>query len=344
MTHVDRTLRDLGRRELNLREYLVDGVLSDYIVENFPNFTNFLKKYYSFEQGEYYQDPSPSRLLDELFKTRDITQSDITLLSFIEDELLLGQSYFDGFPDKREAAKYSNTLYRSKGTKYSIQQFFRTFFQIDPDIVYTKEQVFIVGDSRIGAESQRFLTDDKLYQQFAILIKSELPLETWRETYKLFTHPAGMYLGSEVQIVGVFDLDLQNQPDPGLQDIPEFIIDGFASVGITASDHSTALFDMRTGDSDGDIELFRTTLGTPGTYPNKSGNELKDYENFTLQQVDNQYSSIGELLEPNSPTLDDDDDVGGINGFDISSTETIDQERFDWNDSSDNLINLHELL
>ena len=66
--------------------------------------------------------------------------------------------------------KYSNTLYRSKGTKYSIQQFFRTFFGIDPEIIYTKKNVFKVGetDSFIGDQSQRFLTNDKLYQTFAI--------------------------------------------------------------------------------------------------------------------------------------------------------------------------------
>jgi len=343
MTHVDKTYRDLGRREINLTSYQVDEVLSDYIVQNFPKFINFLKAYYEFEQGENYSEPSPSRLLDELFKVRDITQTDLTLLSFLEDELLLGQSYFSGFPDKREAAKYSNTLYRSKGTKFSIQQFFRTFFNIDPDIVYTKENIFVVGESEIGAQSDRYITDDKLYQQYAILIKSGLPLETWRQTYKLFVHPAGMYLGAQVQIVGVFDLDLQNQPDPGLLDIPEFEIEGSATITTTAVNQMTALFDMRTGDSDGDVELFRTNVGTSGTYPNFPGNELNDAKDFTIKQIDDQYSSIGEFLEPNSPTFDD-DDSGDINGFDISSTETIDQEQFDWIDSSDNLINLDELL
>ncbi len=154
---------------------------------------------------------------------REGTQTDLELLSYIEDELLLGQAYFEGFTDKRAAAKYSSTLYKSKGTKYSIQQFFRTFFNVDPDVVYTKRQIFNVGESIIGAESQRYLTDDKLYQQYALLIKTELSVAQWRKPYKLFVHPAGMYLVSEVQLVGQFDLNIEEQPFPGLKDISELI-------------------------------------------------------------------------------------------------------------------------
>ena len=85
---------------------------------------------------------------------------DESLLTYIEDELLLGQSYFEGFADKRTAAKFSNNLYRSKGTKFSIEQFFRMFFEVDIDLEYAKEQVFRVGVAGhdIGAESRKFIT------------------------------------------------------------------------------------------------------------------------------------------------------------------------------------------
>mgnify|MGYP000126389977 CR=1 FL=1 len=136
--HHDKTLHDLGRRELNLRHYKVEEVLPDHIVDNYPKLVKLLEKYFHFED----QSSSPTDLLNELFTLRDITQTDIDLLSFLEDELLLGQSYFGGFSNKRDAAKYSNLLYRSKGTKYSIQQFFRMFFSIDPDIIYTKKYIF----------------------------------------------------------------------------------------------------------------------------------------------------------------------------------------------------------
>ena len=185
---LDITLQDLDRRDIDTPDYKVKEVLPQFFRESYPKLINLLDQYYEFEDS----DASPSRLLNDLFRSRDITQTDAELLKYIEDELLLGQSYFEGFQDKRAFAKYSNTLYRSKGTKYSIQQFFRTFFGIDPEIIYTKKNVFKVGetDSFIGDQSQRFLTNDKLYQTFAILIKAEKPFSEWKDTYKLFAHPS----------------------------------------------------------------------------------------------------------------------------------------------------------
>ena len=120
---------------MSFPSYEVKEILPEFFREEYPKLITLLEEYYEFENSS----DSPSRLVDELFISRDITQTDLSLLSFIEDELLLGQSFFEGFQDKRAASKYSNILFRSKGTKYSIQQFFRTFFGIDPDVVYTKK-------------------------------------------------------------------------------------------------------------------------------------------------------------------------------------------------------------
>ena len=344
MSHaVDRTLIDLDRRSINLSEYTTEEALSQFIVENYPNFVTFLKKYFEFEETE----DSPTHLIKELFYTRDISQTDISLLNYIEDEYLLGQSYFQGFTDKRAAAKYSNTLYRSKGTKYSIQQFFRTFFNIDPDVVYGKTLVLRVGEDNIGAESQRYLTNDKLYQQFALLIKTELSTDKWREPYKLFVHPAGMFVAGEVQIVGAVDLDIETQPDPGLIDVPPFVIESFATLDGRAVTSATGLFDFNL--PDGSMKKFRTTLGSGSvTYPTNIGNDLEDVGDLTLESVGNLYTSIAEMIEVDAPTFDEDVDSNAPlfsnSGFDLSSTETIDQDKFDWVDSSDNITNLDELL
>lgn len=338
----DKTLIDIGRRDVSLREYVVEDAMADYIVQTYPKFVELLKEYYHFENEEY----SPSRLIDELFNTRDISQTDINLLQYIEDEYLLGQSYFKGFLDKREAAKFSNNLYRSKGTKYSIQQFFRTFYGIDPDIVYTKENVFMVGEDKIGPDSQRYITDDKLYQTFAILIKSDLAIDTWRENYKLFTHPAGMYLGAQVQIVGTAKLDAV-QPPFQKADPPPYLIEGVASLGLIGQAQHSALFNMAhsgDGSTEDNVYKFRTNLGSKSTFPNPAGNDLNDVENLTIGQVDKQYSSLGELLTVNSPTFDDGDDFAydsddirsefdqmiSINGMDFSSMETMDQDQWTW--------------
>lgn len=331
----DQSLKDLDRRQINFREYQVENALPDFIVQTYPKVVSLLKKYYEFEN----EDTSPSRLLDELFHTRDISQADLKLLSFIEDEYLLGQAFFEGFADKRDAAKYSNTLYRSKGTKYSIAQFFKTFFGIDPDIIYTKEQVFTVGEDKIGAESQRFITDDKLYQKYAILIKSELSLAQWKDSYKLFVHPAGMYLGAEVQIVGSAKFD-NLQYDPGEALRPPYEIEGSADFEEKAYSMHTALFDMGATNSEGEVLKFRTTMGSSNDGTAPAGNDLYDFADVSIGSIDNIYSSLGELLEPNSPTLDDDDytesDSGSRfssisgSGFDLSSLETIDQAQFTW--------------
>lgn len=332
----DRTLIDIGRREPNIREYVVEDALSQHIVESYPKFVSFLQEYFKFEETV----ESPSHLIQELFYTRDVTQTDLELLSYIEDELLLGQAYFEGFTDKRAAAKYSSTLYKSKGTKYSIQQFFRTFFNVDPDVVYTKRQIFNVGESVIGAESQRYLTDDKLYQQYALLIKTELSVSQWRKPYKLFVHPAGMYLGAEVQLVGQFDLNIEEQPFPGLKDIPEFEVEGIASMGRDAISSMTGLFNFNA--PDGTTQLFRTNLGSESTYPNPGGNDINDLQNITIEEVANLYSTMGEYLEADAPTFDEDTDTQG-SGMGLSSTETIDQDKFDWVDS-DGITNLDELF
>ena len=333
---VDRTLIDIGRREPNIREYVIEDALSQHIVESYPKFVSFLRAYFDFEETR----ESPSHLIQELFYTRDVTQTDLELLSYIEDELLLGQAYFEGFTDKRAAAKYSSTLYKSKGTKYSIQQFFRTFFNVDPDVVYTKRQIFNVGESVIGAESQRYLTDDKLYQQYALLIKTELSVAQWRKPYKLFVHPAGMYLGAEVQLVGQFDLNIEEQPFPGLKDIPEFEVEGVATMGRDAISSMTGLFNFNA--PDGTTQLFRTNLGSESTYPNPGGNDINDLQNITIEEVANLYSTMGEYLEADAPTFDEDTDTEG-SGMGLSSVETIDQDKFDWVDS-DGITNLDELF
>ena len=134
----DYTLRDNFRRDYTFTDnHQVEQVLPDYFKTEYPKLIKLLEAYNQFEDS----DQSPAQLVHDVLTARDITATDLSLLSFLEDELLLGQSYFEGFQNKRAAAKYSNTLYRSKGTLYSIQQFFRTFFGVTPDVRYTKEAV-----------------------------------------------------------------------------------------------------------------------------------------------------------------------------------------------------------
>ena len=186
---------DKNRRNINLKDPAIKEVLPEYFGASYPKFIRLLERYYDFEKTN-----ETTELLYHLFSSRDITETDIALLDFIEDELLLGQSYYQGFPDKRAAANFSSILFRTKGSRYSIEWFFRSFYDIDPEIFYTKNDIFKIGttSSFIGPDSLKFLHDDKLYQTFALLIKTSLPVDKWKDIYKLFVHPAGMYLGSSV--------------------------------------------------------------------------------------------------------------------------------------------------
>ena len=322
----DVTLTDLNRREIDFPENQVKEVLPEFFRTEYPKLITLLDKYYEFEDS----DQSPSRLVNELFYNRDITQVDADLLSYIEDELLLGQSYFEGFTDKRAAAKYSSTLYRSKGTKYSIEQFFRTFFGVDPEVVYTKEQIFNIGDSgsQIGFDAQRFLTDDKLYQKFAIQIKSPLDFNTWREPYKLFTHPAGMFIGSEVLLTSAVE-DALTTPVVTIADPPPIVVSSNTTFGDTAISDITGLVDDLGVDSSGILSRINLDI------------TLSDFTLAEIQEVNNQYGDIREAQISSSPTLDD-TSIDFSNNF---AFETFDQERhvFYSSDSDQYLLNLGHL-
>lgn len=327
MSIFDKTLKDTTRRDINLRENQIESVLPSHILSEYPKFVSFIKAYFDFED----QEDSLTRFLNNMFETRDVSQTDLDLLTYFEDEYLLGQNYFKGFVDKRTAVKYSSYLYRAKGTRYSIRQFFKTFFDIEPDVVYTKQYIFKLNDSKIGAESARYITDNKLYQTYAIQIRSELSLAQWKDAYKLMVHPAGMYLGGLTQIVGTASID-ELQYDPGEAIKPPIVLEGAGGMTPLGFSQHTALFDFGIRDADDDIVKYRTNMGSSGDYPNPGGNDISDVGDLTIDNLDRLYSSMAEYLTPDSPTLDEDSD--GTNqyaGFDLSSTESIDQEIFTWN-------------
>ena len=327
MSIFDKTLKDTTRRDINLRENQIESVLPSHILTEYPKFVSFIKAYFDFED----QEDSLTRFLNNMFETRDVSQTDLDLLTYFEDEYLLGQNYFKGFVDKRTAVKYSSYLYRAKGTRYSIRQFFKTFFDIEPDVVYTKQYIFKLNESKIGAESARYITDNKLYQTYAIQIRSELSLAQWKDAYKLMVHPAGMYLGGLTQIVGTASID-ELQYDPGEAIKPPIVLEGAGGMTPLGFSQHTALFDFGIRDADDDIVKYRTNMGSSGDYPNPGGNDISDVGDLTIDNLDRLYSSMAEYLTPDSPTLDDDSDgTTQYAGFDLSSTESIDQEIFTWN-------------
>lgn len=329
---MDKTTTDLNRRELDFNRNFVEEVLPSYFAEEYPNLIKFLEYYLEFlkEQG------TGTISLDELKTVRDITQTNEELLKYIENELLLGENYFQGFTDKRAAAQYSSILYRTKGSRYSIQQFFRTFYGIDPEIVYTKNNVFHVygegqTDSLIGSESEKFLLNDKLYQTYALLIKVPLPSSVWNEAYKLFVHPAGFYFGAQVQLTSTTSIDITTPTVELVEPLP--VVASESTVSITPLTDITGIV---ADDSD---SFMRIKLDeTIQRYVNLSGTDSDSLA--SLEDINNQYESLEEVGEATSPTFDDDSAVGKVSIDTSNVIETMDQDRYLWWDSdSDGYVN-----
>lgn len=293
----DKTLSDIGRREIELHRNLVKETLPEFYAEDYPQLVSFLEAYYKFMDS----DGGFSRKIHDLFKTRDIQQTNIDNLTFIEDELLLGENYLEGWLNTRQAALLSNNFYRSKGTKYSIERFFRSFYGLDPVVEYGKNYVFNIGHDIIGPNSGKYIINDKVYQFWGILIKVGLPSSEWMQVYKLFAHPAGMYIGSEVQIVSFNqDISFNNMPIaiPSV-DVPTFssvaTITPFAFTDITGIDLNDSAGNAIRYSLDATITQINTALDSAGFID--VGAPL--------------YQSFGDLVNATSPTFDEDSDANG---------------------------------
>lgn len=320
--HLDKTLKDINRTDVSFKKADIKNVLPEYFQEEFPNLITLLEKYYEWLDS----DGSATDLINNLYNNRDATSTPESQLINLEDELLLGNSYFDGFQNKREAVKFSNLLYRSKGTKYSIEQFFRGFFGIDPLISYPKNNIFRVGPtvdfgldsnntsgfqvaeeaSVLGSESLKFLTDDKRYQILSILIKTDIPIGVWRDVYKLFVHPAGMYLASELVITAANTVGI-----PTIQD------EAGAGIGEFVGTAATAAASL-TGDADITF-INRDNYVDSNLYRQTSEQSIEQLKDITIEQLTTGQTSYQQLLTPNSITFDESDGGGTIRDHSLMS-------------------------
>lgn len=321
--HQDKTTKDNNRRLLNLQRSEIKNALPEYFATDFPNLVKLFEAYYEWME----QEGNPSEQIHQLYKNRDATQVPSGLLQYLEDELLLGQAYFGGFINKREAVKFSNLLYRSKGTKYSIEQFFRGFYGTDPQVIYPKENIFKVGPdidydldsintsgqqikteaSKLGPESQRYITDDARYQVLSILIKSDIPITTWLDTYKLFVHPAGAHIAGELVLELVNGNVIRSVRESG------------AGIPVEATFSTEAVAYGNFGVSSEDVTLIETGDGSIGMLRTQAHLHIDEVQTTTYDSLST--LTLREILSPNSFTMDD-SDIGGIITLDQDSTGT----------------------
>ena len=229
---LEKTAKENQRNLIQLEKYPVYETLPAYFELEYPKFTAFLDKYY-----RHSQDQKPGKFLKDLEYKRDFVDAQDDLLRFFSQELLLGRDYFDRFIDKQSAIQTSNLLYRSKGTKYSIQQFFRVFFGFDVDIRYGRDEVFLVGDPakeelviyksqyRKGVlfpgQRLRFKFDDGDIQVYAL---AKNPVVTLTEGLYVLT-TAGEYAENQDDYVEPYTRDIEYNTYHQLRQEIDYTID-----------------------------------------------------------------------------------------------------------------------
>ena len=303
MTH---KLEDVGRRQINFINRSVREVIPEHFTSDYPDLVKFLEYYYDFLDSD--GQSSFSTEIHQLFTLRDITETPTEYLNSLIGELGAGLQNGDNFTNSRFTTRRFADHYRNKGSRFSVEEFFRAFFQQDVEVLYPKVDIFTVGRDAIGYNSQKYIQDYGRYQIYSILLKVGLGVPTYRELYKKFAHPAGFYFEGIVAVEGEADLGFDNMPI-ALADSAFVTIISEATPTFTTLSEFTGLTDSE---------------GVPIRYNIQQLANL--YSSLTAQQINNYYSSIAEFIDPNSFTLDD---SGDSNTPLMSlSLETLDNNMF----------------
>ena len=211
------TLKDYGRIQPNFRKSLVKEVLPEYFASTYPNLVAFLDGYYEFLDS----DDNFGGAINELLSIRDIEDTNLTRLDFIFGEMALGISGGQ-FAFPREAIRNFGNFFRVKGSLFSAEGFFRSFYNENVEIIYPKDRIARIGVTPIGPAHDYIMQDGRIYQIFSILIKTPLAFNTWAALYRKFVHPSGFYLSSELEIVGRVTVPISTASS--YFDTPDFIV------------------------------------------------------------------------------------------------------------------------
>ena len=290
MTH---KVQDLNRRNLSFSRSKVKEVLPEYFADAYPNLVTFLEKYYEYLEGE--NASSFKTEINNLFVARDPDQVDEDKLDYILQEVGNGLKSASFFDNPRLMTSLLSRFYRVKGSLNSIEGFFRGFFGQEVTIEYPKNQMFIVGNSEIGYDSQKFIQNNKLYQIFSILIKSAIATAEYNDLYLKFVHPAGFYFAGQVELEGTRSFGLEGLfgADSILpKDVAAVIYSDVGTFGMTSlNTELTALYD--------------SDANSTNDYRISISEYVEKYKYLTIDQMNKFYTRNEEILTPNSFTFDD---------------------------------------
>jgi len=304
-----------GRLPLNLIIDKTKEALPEHFATEYPDLVKFLDIYYDFMEKD---DEGYSYFIQGLYQARDLSTTQLSSLDNIFKEIGNNSQSADFFADPRFIAKVIASFYKAKGSKISAEGFFRAFFGEEASIVYPKNNMFIVNDSRLGTDSLKYIQDDKRYQIHSILIQSGIPLAKWKDLFKLFVHPAGWYLAGDVVIEGIYNLSASSMPIALLDSAAGTAI--FEETAFATLTQNQSITGIIIDDNDSDSLEERVSLLR----------KIQLFNTLTIAGIADQYNSIIEFADENSPTFDEDSD-GIIRAVDFSNTiETMDMNKFDY--------------
>lgn len=304
-----------GRLPLNLIIDKTKEALPEHFVTEYPDLVKFLDIYYDFMEKD---DEGYSYFIQGLYQARDLSTTQLSSLDNIFKEIGNNSQAADFFADPRFVAKVISSFYRAKGSKISAEGFFRAFFGEEASIIYPKNNMFIVNDSRLGTDSLKYIQDDKRYQIHSILIQSGVPVAKWKDLFKLFVHPAGWYLAGDVVVEGEYNLNVTSMPIATLDSAAGTAI--FEEIAFATITQNQSITKIVPDEYDSDSFAERISLRR----------QIQLFNTVTVGGLADQYNSIIEFADENSSTFDEDSD-GTIRAVDFSNTvETMDMNKFDY--------------
>jgi len=291
----------------------VDGVLPEHYQSSYPKLIEFLELYYEFlrEHPEHNFDDVVSKIITN----HDISDKDNDQIKYKLQDLTVGLDFSQAMTDLKTKGSMFNSWYKTKGSLYSIEVFFRWLFDQTVEVEYGKNSVFMLNssESTLGADSKKYIKNDKLYQTFALLIKVGIPGVQWRDLYKKFCHPAGFYFQSYIilESIGRYSISTMERVLPPDADTIETSFD----LDYQTTSSVTGLFADGT---DADTQPERVNFLNISTI-----------SEVTIGTIVNRTDTIAEFLGPNSPTFDSQTEGNYFSPRMSSGWETMDEDRFD---------------
>jgi hypothetical protein len=285
-----------------IRPDSVREVLPAYFTTDYPILVNFLEYYYQSmdSDGEF------GEALKDIYQITDIGSTDLRYLNNLFYELGMNVSK-DLFLNPREVLRGLADFFRSKGSKRSLEQFFRMFYNTEVEVFYPKDLIFQLNDPNSllfpSINAVKVLQNGKLYQVLSLLIRTPIGFKEYEELYKRFVHPAGFYIGAEVNYTSEKVLQLSTFTDSNIIDTALKISDSYPlrtldqTIPIIKSDIGNSdivVFDGRSlqGITDGDCVEFLHDYENVSRYTGKNW-----FINLRMKNVGDSDSGYDIVLE-----------------------------------------------